>query len=115
MHIERTFQSLVEVMPTLDLSRDDTDIQLSGGMDSRLTGIALSRSNIQDAHFVTLNLVDGEELKIASTIADRLGFKHEGLELPEADQSDLEAAWLLTSGQTPLHAAASNLPIYRKS
>lgn len=110
---DTTFDSLVRAVPLFEVGREDTVVQLSGGLDSRLTSIAIRRAQVSDVHCVTLNLDDGEELKIAETITERFGFSHEKLELPEGGAQDVRDAWLLNSGQCPLHAAAGNLTPYR--
>ncbi|MDI6023751.1 asparagine synthase-related protein [Leucobacter sp. UT-8R-CII-1-4] len=111
--VDETFESLVEAVKQLNVESENTVVQLSGGLDSRLTAIAISRSGASDVNCITMNLEDGKELAIAGEITSRYGFAHETLTLPESGQEDLRAAWLLTAGQAPLHAAANNIPYYR--
>lgn len=113
VQVNKTFDSLVDAVSRLEVGGPDTVVQLSGGLDSRLTAIATARAGTDGVNCITMNLEDGEELLIAAEIASRYGFAHETLALPASGQDDLRAAWLLTGGQAPLHAAANNIPYYR--
>lgn len=112
-HVDQTFASLVSAIPSYPIEDQDTVVQLSGGLDSRLTAVAIKNAGITDVNCITMNLEDGEEIIIAREITERFGFKHEVLELPAGGRQDLDVAWLLTGGQAPLHAAANNIPYYR--
>lgn len=112
-HAKRTFESLVGAIRGMQVDSQNTVVGLSGGLDSRLTNLAISRAGLTDVRCFTISLEDGRELKIAGEIAKRLGFEHEALELPEDEDSAVRNGWLLTGGQAPLNAAAGNLTSYR--
>lgn len=112
-HIKTTFQSLVDAIDGMAVETDNTVVGLSGGLDSRLTNLAISRAGATDVRCFTVSLEDGGELQIAASITERLGFEHETLSLPQEDEDSVRHGWLLTGGQAPLNAAAGNLTSYR--
>ena len=110
---KQTFESLVGAIGGMKIDSANTVVGLSGGLDSRLTNLAISRAGLTDVHCFTISLEDGRELEIAGEITKRLGFEHEALELPKDEDSAVRNGWLLTGGQAPLNAAAGNLTSYR--
>lgn len=111
-HAHRTFEDLVGAvadMPPLDSS---SAIQLSGGLDSRLTVGALRGAGVTAARAVTLGIADDHEAVVAREVAERLGYSHSVLQVDTMRPSDLRDGWALTGGQVSPIAAAGNLPIY---
>lgn len=111
--MDNVFQKLVDGLSKEEVEAPGTVVQVSGGLDSRLTAGIISRAGITSPECVTLRLADDEEVRIASQVSNALGFRHRSIELPQMQTSDLRDGWLLTGGQVSTHAAAGNLPIYR--
>lgn len=111
--VDTTFRTLVEGVPLAELEKRGVAVQVSGGLDSRLTAAAISRAGASDLNCVTLRLADDDEITVAQTVSERLGNSHTALTVSATGEADLKDAWLLTGGQVPVHAAAGNLPIYR--
>lgn len=87
-------------------------VQLSGGMDSRLTAAVLAEQYAERPPAVTLDLSDPKELEIAAEVARRLGYPHKVESLAQADEETLRKGWLLTGGQVSPYAAAGNVLSY---
>jgi hypothetical protein len=86
-------------------------VQISGGLDSRLTAAAMRTAcEIQPKSALTFNLSNAEEIQVARQVAATLGFDHEVLNLDSNYyQGILRDAWLLTGGQVSVYASAGNI------
>ena len=95
------------------LSRGLADgiVQISGGLDSRLTAAALREAcEVPPKQALTMNLSNKEEIQVSSQVALALGYDHTILNLNLNDYQDVvRDGWLLTGGQVAIHAAAGNL------
>ncbi len=87
-------------------------LQLSGGLDSRLTAATLANVFSERPDVVTLDLSDEVELGIAREVATRLGYPHRTASLAATDLTTMRAGWLLTAGQVSPYAAAGNILSY---
>jgi hypothetical protein len=90
-------------------------IQLSGGLDSRLTLGVISK--IYDFKPMTQTLVieNENESYIAREVAESLGYDNVRVELKQGDEEILKTGWALTSGQISPYAAATNIISYRSA
>lgn len=93
-------------------SFDDAVVQISGGLDSRLTAGVLSRVLPNNPPAQTLNLSDKSEIEIAKKVANELGYSHSVISLDNSGLQTLREGWLLTGGQVSPLAAAGNLVSY---
>ncbi len=87
--------------------------QLSGGLDSRLTVAVLSRNQVSELSTFHMILTDQNESRIAKQIAETLNTRHHSVALAGATLEMAKKAWLLTSGQVGVDAAAGNLVGYK--
>lgn len=87
-------------------------LQLSGGLDSRLTAAVLAEVFSERPDVVTLDLSDDRELGIARDVAERLGYPHRTGTLDDTDLETMRIGWLLTGGQVSPYAAAGNILSY---
>ncbi len=86
-------------------------LQISGGLDSRLTLGILAMNFHERPISKTLNISNVNEVNIAREVASTLGFPHEIIDLKETDHGVdyLHQGWILTGGQVSPYAAAGNL------
>lgn len=106
-------RSAVHSIPPLRSSGyESATLQLSGGLDSRLTVAVLAEEFSGRPDVVTLDLSDEFEIDVAAEVATRLGFPHRVVQLAETDVDTLRAGWLLTGGQVSPYAAAGNILSY---
>lgn len=113
--IERAWSGLragVRANPALQAQLGDATLQISGGLDSRLTLGVIADVFDERPRAVTLDLSDSAETDIAKTVSERLGFPHELAPLDSTDLATLRSGWLLTGGQVSPYAAAGNLLSY---
>lgn len=113
--IERAWTGLqegVRANPALQVHLTNATLQISGGLDSRLTLGVIADVFEARPRAVTLNLSDPVENDIAKSVSNRLGFPHELAQLESTDLATLRNGWLLTGGQVSPYAAAGNLLSY---
>jgi hypothetical protein len=101
-----------EALVPLRDSREHATVELSGGLDSRLTAGAIAAAFTPPPQMMTLDLSDGAELEIARDVAVAIGAEHRVQRLRDADADALRRGWLLTGGQVATHAAAGNILVY---
>lgn len=124
--IKEVFRSLqtgvARLAPLFD-GAGSTSIQLSAGLDSRLTAYLVSKRSIPNQTAITVKLEGIREVEVASQVANRLGIAHRTLQLKssaldpqhsqELDTLETES-WLLTGGQVSLAAAMPNVEFMRE-
>jgi hypothetical protein len=91
----------------------DATIQISGGLDSRLTAAVLADVFDERPPLVTFDLSNDFEMTVAKSVAERLGYPHRTATLAEADLDTMRVGWLLTGGQVSPYAAAGNVVSYQ--
>lgn len=94
-----------------------SNLQISGGLDSRLTLAVLQLNFLDRPLSQTLYISNSFEVKVANQVAVNLGFSHKIIYLEGFDGKSeyLLNGWLLTGGQVSIHAAAGNLIFYEKA
>lgn len=103
----------VSSIPPLNSGRfADATVQLSGGLDSRLTAAILADVFPERPDVVTLDLSNAAELEIAREVAERLGYPHRIAHLADTNLATMRVGWLLTGGQVSPYAAAGNILSY---
>ena len=113
--IDRTYEALLDSVPRIPPLNDPERVltlQISGGLDSRLTLGVLAEALTARPEAVTLDLSTEEELEIARRVATALGFPHRTARLDEITLDAAQAGWLLTGGQVSVHAATGNILSY---
>lgn len=90
----------------------DATVQLSGGLDSRITAAALAEVRDERPSTVTLDLTDAAELSIAAEVSAALEYPHRVASLRAVTDDDARAGWLLTGGQVSVVAATGNILAY---
>lgn len=111
-HAQHTFDDLVAGIAQMPAVDEHAVLQLSGGLDSRLTVAALQRAGVRDAQATTLAIADEAEVSIAREVTDALGFSHSVLDVAAMGPEHLRSGWLLTGGQVSPIGAAGNLAVY---
>jgi len=104
-------ESIAQIGPLHDADRTVT-LQISGGLDSRLTLGVLADASAERPEAVTLDLSTPDELEIARRVATTLGFPHRTARLDEMSVHAAKSGWSLTGGQVSVHAAAGNILSY---
>lgn len=115
---EKTLQSLINDTKNniaLQSRISKSIIQLSGGLDSRLTLGVMSRSYEIKPLTQTLVLIDENESLIAQDVAESMGYDNLKVSLQIGDEEFLRTGWILTSGQISPYAAATNIISYRSA
>lgn len=103
----------VASIPPLSAGRfADATVQLSGGLDSRLTAAILAEVLPERPNVVTLDLSNEAEIEIAREVAERLGYPHRIARLADTNLATMRVGWLLTGGQVSPYAAAGNILSY---
>lgn len=103
----------VSSIPPLSSGRfADATVQLSGGLDSRLTAAILAEVFPERPDVVTLDLSNEAELEIAREVAERLDYPHRIAHLVDTNLATMRVGWLLTGGQVSPYAAAGNILSY---
>lgn len=103
--------SIADISPLNDPDRTCT-LQISGGLDSRLTLAVLAETSSARPQTVTLDLSNTSELEIAEKVATSLGFPHRVERVNQMTINAARAGWALTGGQVSVHAAAGNILAY---
>lgn len=98
-------------MPPITEGDRPVIMQVSGGLDSRLTAAVSAPFLRRTAVAVTLDLSDSHEVEIAAEVSQRLGLPHRIAGLA-ASAADVRSAWTLTGGQVSAFAATGNLVAY---
>lgn len=111
-HAQQTIDDLVAGLAGMPKVDENTVVQLSGGLDSRLTLAALQRAGVRDVPATTLAIADQAEVAIARQVAEALGYPHTVLDVGAMGPQHLRSGWLLTGGQVSPIAAAGNLAVY---
>ncbi|WP_136055149.1 asparagine synthase-related protein [Microbacterium sp. K24] len=106
--------AVAQIGPLHDPDRTLT-LQISGGLDSRLTLGVLAEAGPGRPEAVTLDLSTPEELEVAHHVATTLGFPHRTARLDEMSLQAARSGWSLTGGQVSVHAAAGNILAYEVS
>ena len=110
--INLTSKLLVEDLAMSSIAKEsftDAVVQISGGLDSRLTAGVLSRVLPTNPPAQTLDLSDESEIGIAKKVAHELGYSHSVISLDNSSLQTLREGWMLTGGQVSPLAAAGNL------
>lgn len=105
-------QGVSAIGPLRDGGFAESTVQLSGGLDSRLTAAILAEVYSDRPDVVTLDLSNEAELEVAREVAQRLGYPHRTAHLSDTDLETMRTGWLLTGGQVSPYAAAGNVLSY---
>ena len=90
-------------------------LQISGGLDSRITAGALRLAHPKiEINATTLNIADQREMSSAELIGTTLNLKHTFEDL-EIRVEDIRSGFLLTGGQASCLAAGSNMQMYNRN
>jgi len=114
IHAIQTFKSLVDGCRRILANKQEFVLQLSGGLDSRITAGAI-RQAFPDLEIqtCTVDIATPSELEAAGRSATVLRLKH-SIERLGIFAEDVSSAFLLTGGQVSVLAAATNLHMYRR-
>ncbi|MCB2413602.1 hypothetical protein LGT39_12185, partial [Demequina sp. TTPB684] len=105
-------RGVAEIRPLSSGRFADATVQLSGGLDSRLTAAVLADVFPERPVVVTLDLSKNDELEVAREVATRLGYPHRVETLSTTDLTTMRQGWFLTGGQVSPYAAAGNILSY---
>ncbi len=108
-NVEDTYKVLLDDIEKLPFDLSKSVCQLSGGLDSRLTARMLTLSKISKLDTLNIAFSDIEETKIAAEVAAIVNSNHTSIPLATGKLLAARKAWLLTSGQVGVNAAAGNL------
>jgi hypothetical protein len=92
---------------------DHVSVEISGGLDSRLTAGTLAEVFGEIPLMITLDIADSHEVEIAGEVARQLGADHRIGKITDGDEASLRTGWLLTSGQVSTYKAADNIVAYK--
>ncbi|MHA6694012.1 asparagine synthase-related protein [Homoserinimonas sp. A520] len=110
--LEGLRRGVAAIGPLQDGGFADATVQLSGGLDSRLTAAVLAEIFPERPDVVTVDLSNEKELVIAREVAARLGYPHRTAFLSDTSLATMRVGWLLTGGQVSPYAAAGNILSY---
>lgn len=105
-------QGVAAIRPLRNGRFAEATVQLSGGLDSRLTAAVLADVFTERPDVVTVDLSNELELKVARDVAARLGYPHRTEFLNDTNIATMRVGWLLTGGQVSPYAAAGNVLSY---
>jgi hypothetical protein len=108
-NVEDAYNVLLKDIEKIPIDLSNSICQISGGLDSRLTVRLLTLSKISQLNTLNIAFSDIEESKIAAQVAAAVNANHTSISLATDNALAARKAWLLTSGQVGVNAAAGNL------